>query len=201
MPYYEFVGCDNNRCRDNRGRANKGANIYLIKYPMADAPGVGTFIPCPCCAKGRLKRTFSTGIGAIVRGTQTPTRSLDKGVESFMTNIDGQDTKITFIDHPHTDPAYQAGLAKAARQAGIGGGLGKAYRSEKHGGRLVVDVQSSVPDPLGAIARQQRRDGIEPKRQTTRVNTPVSRGTRTNRPSGPIKPKGGEKVFIPLRKV
>jgi hypothetical protein len=185
--YYEFKGCDNSACPDKkRGRRHvKVENLYLIKYRLGQAPGVGAKIPCPMCATGQIVRICSTGIGALVRGTDTPVCSRE---QSYMTRIEGQDTMVTFVDHPHTDPAYQSGLATAARRAGIGG-LSKAYYNERFG-RLCVDVASSVPDPLGKL-----------KREGQMTRTPVDQPYKVRKPNrAPASGKKGN-YHIPLRRV
>jgi hypothetical protein len=182
--YYEFRGCDNPRCSDKKHATN---NIYLIAYKMGQAPSPGETIPCPRCGKGKIVRIYSF-LNAIVRGSDTPVM---EGNQSYMARIEGQDTKITFVDHPHTDPAYQTALAIEAKKHGIGG-LSKAYRHEKTG-RICVDVASNIPDPLGAIEREKKRNGVQS--ETKKVNTPVSR-----RPAGPRTPSTG-KSFIPIRRV
>jgi hypothetical protein len=70
----------------------------------------------------------------------------------MMTRVNGQDIKMTFVDHPHTAPQYQRDLSRLASQTGVGNGgisgLGNAYYSEKHG-QVVVDVASNVKGALG----------------------------------------------------
>ena len=103
-------------------------------------------------------RVFSSGVTAIVRGKTEI--DFNKHGDSMMTSVNGQDIKMTFFDHPHTDPQYQRDLSKLATRAGIGGsnvkGLKNVRWSEKHN-QLVVDVHSNVKDPLGTIAKAQAR--------------------------------------------
>lgn len=149
--------------------AKGDAGCYqVLEMAMMKAPRIGAKINCKLCKGGKLTR-LASDINVIVRGTTTPT--FQNG-ESYRMNLNGEDTRFTFVDHPHTDPAYQRGINAMARKAGIrdAGALGKAYRSEKHGGRLVVDVASNVPDPLGKLEAAKRRGDGE--QQTIKVNQP-----------------------------
>ena len=186
--YYEFKGCHTPRCPDKRRGRNfvDVSNVYMVNYPMGQAPSPGEHIPCPTCGHGDITRVFSA-INAIVKGSDTPVM---EGNQSYLTKVAGQDTKITFVDHPHTDPAYQVALASEAKRQGIGG-LSKAYRNEKTG-RICVDVASNIPDPLGAIEREKKRNGAQT--ETKKVNTPVAR----HAPGPRMAPRG--KSYIPLRR-
>lgn len=184
---YEFEGCNNPQCPD-RGGKKQIRCVYVLPYAMGQAPKVGEQIPCPGCGTGLITRIFSTGVGLIVRQPAAP--DIGGGSQSFMTNINGQDTKITFVDHAHTDAAYQEGLVRAAKQAGIGG----AYFNEKQG-RVCVDVESNRPDPLGMISRERGPTTV------TRVNTPVKVQPRKNvGPRRPISRAEASKMRMPVRK-
>jgi hypothetical protein len=75
---------------------------------------------------------------------------------------------VTFIDHPHTDPAYQRDLSALSGREGVNGisnvGLKNVRWSEKHN-QLVVDVHSNVKDPFGSLEPAKR--GQSAATQTT----------------------------------
>ena len=178
---YEFTGCDNPKCPDKkRGRKFvEVENIYFIPYSMKDAPALESQITCPTCGIGKITRIVSSSIQGLVKASLLP--DFQNG-QSYMTKIAGQDTKITFVDHPHTDPRYEARVAQAAKRAGVGG-ISQAYYNEKFG-KVCVDVASPVKDPLGTIAREQRHET-----QTVKVNQPFARKPVTGRKkkaNGPI---------------
>jgi len=185
---YEFEGCDNPKCPDKkRGRKFVDVkNIYVIPYSMKDAPGLGAQIPCPCCGTGKITRIISSGIQGLVKGSLLP--NFTHG-QSYMADLDGRQTKLTFVDHPHTDPRYESGLVAAAKRAGVSG-IGKGYYNEKFG-KLCVDVASDVKDPLGKINRDTERVTTK-----TAVNTPVKRKPAPPRKRGEPKHQYGP---IPMR--
>jgi len=185
MPQYEFQGCDNQKCPGKDGHP-KRVMIYIIPYSMKDVPDVGRKIPCPHCRKGKITRVISSGITSIVH---KPFTGDDSG-KTFMTNIKGQDTAITFVDHPHTDPNYDARMAQIARQTGISG----AYFSEKHG-RYCVDVASTQPDPLGQMSRCE----YDQHKETTHVKTPV-KISKTPRNRAKPKKANDRSSYIPIRR-
>lgn len=186
---YEFRGCTNQACPDKDGNP-KAQNIYVISYPMKDAPDLGTQIKCPMCRKGKITRILSTGAGSnfIIKGKPTP----DSAGNSFMTRIEGQDTKITFIDHEHTRDDYENQTVAAARKAGING----AYYDPAYG-KACVQVASSMPDPLGKMARSENRPK---KTQRTAVNQAVRSSSKNNGSRRPINGPGGMKAAIPIRR-
>jgi hypothetical protein len=180
MPQYEFGPCDNPKCERHRR-----SQIHLIPYSMKDVPSVGTQIPCLLCVTGKITRLISSGISGIVKGGTHP--CFTNG-ETFKTkDADGRPLDITFVDHPHTDPAYQTALARRAKELGVTG-LTKAYHSEKHG-CMCVDVASNVPDPLGRVSTHGERDT-----RVHKVSTPVRSPAR--RRSGPRLPSS-----CPIRRV
>lgn len=182
---YEFKGCDNPKCPDKDGNP-KALNIYIVPFPMKDAPDLGTKIKCPFCRKGKISRILSLP-EVIVRGNGELDQTSGR---SYMTNIEGKDTKITFIDHPETDPAYHHHTAEIARRNGIGG----AYFNEKLG-QVCVDVASSVPDPLGKMSR-----GSERRSEKIKVNAPTRTPPKNNSPKRPISRPLGLPVGVPMKK-
>jgi hypothetical protein len=70
---------------------------------------------------------------------------------------------------------------------------GLACDNPKHG-RVCVDVESNIKDPLGAMERAKRPGG-NTKTEKTSVNTQVA----TRKPSGK-KATPGLKSYIPVRK-
>lgn len=143
---------------------------FDLEISMTKAPAIGAKRKCPCCQRRTAIRVVSTGVGAIVKGQ---VRYDWKPGESMRTCINGQETRFTFIDHPEGDPAYRRNLANMARKQGVRetAGLRNARLDEKSG-RMVVDVMSDKPDPLGAIQRAKKKGDWDPgvKRQ---INTPV----------------------------
>ena len=102
-------------------------------------------------------RVFSSGVTCIIRGkTEIDLRH----GQSMMTHVNGQDIKMTFVDHPHTSAEYQRDLSAIATRGGVNNtnvaGLKNVRWSEKHN-QLVVDVHSKVKDPLGTIERAKNR--------------------------------------------
>ncbi len=153
------------RCTDCTGQRPEGSpadKILVIDFarelPMAKAPPIGSTCKCPNCNRKTAVRIIPSGVTFIVRGsTEVPFDSS----HSMMTRVNGQDLKMTFVDHPHTDPAYQRNLAGLAARAGVADGtqltgLSKAYYSEKHG-QVVVDVASNEKDPLGKYERARKQ--------------------------------------------
>lgn len=186
MPRYEFQGCDNGKCPGKNGHPKK-VITYSIPYSMKDVPDLGQKIPCPHCRKGKIKRILSSGIVGIVRKPAAG----DPSGSSFMTNIGGQETAITFVDHPHTDPNYQIGMEKTAESLGVKG----AYFNEQQG-RMCVDVESTVVDPLGKMKRGNLGDR-QVVTQKEKINTPV-----TVKKSGkrPISKVASLPSMIPVRR-
>ena len=189
--YYEFRQCDNPKCPDKKHKGRSVNTIYMIDYKMGAAPSPGETIPCPKCGDGNITRIYSR-LNAIVKGSDAPVM---EGNQSYMTRIEGQDTMITFVDHPHTDPAYQTALAREAKKQGVGG-LSKAYRHEKTG-RICVDVVSTIPDPLGAMERERKRNGVQT--ESRKVASPTVRRAAPAAPqTAPAGPR--RRCHIPLRR-
>lgn len=169
MPTYEFVchGC-------SAATAPKGKQAvchHQIDMPMKDAPSCGQRVPCPAQGcPGMVTRVLSL-TNVIVKGGDGVEW---KPNETVMTRIGGEDIPITFVDHPHTDPALRRNLANIGAKPGAKpgksvGGLSKAYYSPKHKG-LCVDVVSNVRDPLGRIEKNKRDMGIETTPTVHKVN-------------------------------
>jgi hypothetical protein len=140
-----------------------GAVVQFTKdFPMTAAPPIGSKTTCPVCRKKKAVRVISSGVHAIIKGKA----QYDwKPGESVRTNINGQDIRFQFVDHPHTDPALQRNLAEMAGRhnlTGTAAGLSNVRYDEKLG-RMVVDVASNIRDPLGAIERHKRESGIQPE--------------------------------------
>lgn len=145
---------------------------HAIDFPMGKAPAIGKTIACPIdgCG-GRLRRVVSSGIGTIVKG-EAATKEFDSR-RGMHVNLNGRDVTFEFVDHKHTDPAYQRKMQDLERRLGASGsGIGKAYRRESDG-RAVVDVVSNVPDPLGKIEAAKRRGDMPSI--TRKINTPFKR--------------------------
>jgi hypothetical protein len=198
MPEYEFAGCDNPKCPDKkRGRKFiEVTNYYVIRYQMGTAPKVGESIACPTCAAGQIVRIFSLPQVSVKQALP----DFQNG-QSYMAKIAGQDTKVTFVDHPHTSSEYQKNLADKARQAGVSSFSNSRNMrySEKHG-QMVVDVVSSVPDPLGRMKRSdEAKRAADLGAERIDVKQPVK--VRKSKPSScPISKAEPGKYRIPLRK-
>jgi hypothetical protein len=149
------------------------ACLHERQYPIKKRPKMGLKVKCPCCGRNTAARILSSNIGVTVKHA---TEYNWRPGERMRMPINGQEMSFEFVDHKHTDPAYQRNLNKLANKHNISQGMGRARYDPKHG-RVVVDVASSVPDPLGAIARSQaearQRGGYE--QQTRQVNQPVKR--------------------------
>lgn len=116
------------------------------------APPEGTKVKCPACGRKTAVRVLSSNIGFVIKGSAM----FDwKPGEKVRTQVDGKEVSFEFVDHPETDPALQRNLARMAKQHGVEQGLGKA-RFDPKSGRVVVDVASNVPDPLGMMSRAQK---------------------------------------------
>ncbi len=155
---YEFVGYECNHIKQPKGTTDKLLVCHHeIDFPMKNAPDLGTCVACPhegC--KGKVTRVMSTQVQVCVRGSEYDWKP---GESMVMKTPDGPDLRCSFVDHPHTDPAYQRRLDLLAGQNGVGNsktpGLGQAYYSPKHG-RVCVDVMSSEKDPLGKFEKAKR---------------------------------------------
>lgn len=156
---YEFVSVDDGHdqnCFCAKAHAAHGAAICEIDVPMSKAPVVGQLVRCPSKGcKGHVKRIYSSELNFIIKGsTQIPWD--EKTL--LHSNVNGKDIAFRFVDHKeHNDPVYQAEFAKAVATSGCSQGMCNAYRSEKFGGRAVVDVVSNSPDPLGEMSRAKQR--------------------------------------------
>jgi hypothetical protein len=167
MPDYEFVA--HTDCPPEQQESEDGRLIvYEITMPMSAAPAIGALVPNPF-GKGHLKRIASL-FNAQAQHVPVP---WDSKNPTLRTNINGQDVRMKFVDHPHTDGNVGRAIKRMAHQQGVRdlGGLENAYYSEKQG-RMVVDVVSNIPDPLGAIGRSM---GTKGPTTTHKVNTPFKR--------------------------
>jgi hypothetical protein len=130
-------------------------------FPIGKAPKLGAKVKCPNCRKKSAARIVSEGIQGIVRGKAVVDWRHGQSVIERLP--DGQEVKMTFVDHPHTSTEYQRNLAHLAKKEEITApnvsALSKAYYSEKHD-RLVVDVHSNVKDPLGTIERNKKNISV-----------------------------------------
>jgi len=187
MATYEFTGTGRNGtcyvCKEII--LNKMMGVIEFEYPMGQAPQVGSEIPCPFDgANGKCPgvwtRIFSR-VGLIVRGESVIPWDQNNAMR---TRINGQDVKLSFVDHPHTDPQAQRHMEMSAGKSGIGSTTMPAYMDEKTG-KMCVDVVSNIPHPLGAIEREKRQHGIEPI--VKRYNNPVR--TRGYKPQSPRRRK------------
>lgn len=135
------------------------AALFDVEIPISKAPPIGEVIECLCCGKMTAKRIVSSNVGMIIKGSALP--EWQNG-QTFRANVGGNDMRFQFIDHPETDPAYQRRLAEAAGRNHITGDAAKMpARYDPKFGRVVVDVASNVPDPLGAIERSKRAGKVE----------------------------------------
>ena len=180
---YEFEGCDSKKCPN-------GKSIYVLEFPLGQAPAVGEKIPCPCpkCRTGMITRIYSPP-NFYVKGSYEIDQSHGK---AYMTRLNGQDTVVRFMDHVHTDPGYQRKLQEQATMAGLTGIKGAHY-SEEHK-RVVVTIESNRPDPLG----RGKGEGMQ-----TQIKQPYKLRKKTSK--GPIergKKQGGGKLksYIPIRR-
>lgn len=176
-----FYDCKCQGCPKAPTFEHDGKTVHLdaefqINVPMSQAPEIGKKnIKCPVCKRKKAHRVFSTGVGIIIKGATVYDW---KHGEAMRTNINGQDVRFTFVDHPHTDPSQQRKLADLGRQYGLTGnstGLNNAYVDEKTG-RTCVKVVSNVPDPLGKIEKQKREGNYT--QVSKKVNTPVKRRSK-----------------------
>jgi hypothetical protein len=179
---YEFEGCDNKRCHNNKvskKRGEGGVCRYIIEFPMGNAPKVGESLPCPCCGKGKITRVFSSGVGAIVRGTATVTTGgLGTTAERFeVRGPDGNDMKITMIDNPTSDPEYHQACAIAAKQSGVTGISGMYYNKKYK--KYCVDVESGTQDPFGTMKRYA--GAAKKEKRKINIGTPTKRVTSRSR--------------------
>ena len=145
---------------------------HLMNFPMKDAPDLGSLHACP--AEGcphRVMRVISTDIQIGIKSKEMgPT----KHGQIMQAKVGGKDIQFQFMDHEHTDPRVQGQLEQMAAAAGVGhkhNALKGAYRNKE--GRMVVDVKSNVPDPLGAIEREKKKGDF--KSTTRKINTPYKR--------------------------
>lgn len=153
--------------------------VFDRAYPMVKAPALGRKIKCPCCGRRSAARILTDQVAIIVKGTKHPTAGT---TETIQTRVNGQDVRFSFIDHKHTDPEYQRDLSALAKRQGLSGvsrtGLKNARLDEKSG-RMVVDVASNVPDPLGMIERDKRSGNYT--QANKKVNTPYKTRARARK--------------------
>lgn len=180
MPMYQFehvIGGhgENCPCHDAEMR-QQVAQIELL-YPMAKAPKIDALIPCPVeGCPGKFRRIVSTGIAGIIKGK---TLYDLKPNETLRANIGGEDVRFSFVDHTeHNDPYYRTQFARLAKASGARQGITRAYKNERHNGRICVDVVSNMPDPLGAIAAARSKAKRDGEYKTTRINVGQKYSTR-----------------------
>jgi hypothetical protein len=168
MAFYEFMCVE---CPAQRVEEGKHIGALQIRdYPMKEAPPIGRKVKCCACGRKTAERIFSSGVAGHVRGSVVYDW---KHGESMRTNVNGQDVRFTFVDHPHTDPEYQRDLGAMANKMGVTqNGISKARYDPKHGG-MVVDVASNVKDPLGVMERAKKKGDVTFTKK--KINTPVKR--------------------------
>lgn len=124
---YEFI-CDNEKCGHTE--------TYMV--PMAKREEVANN-PCPKCGSKTHPAPWKGGI--IVKGGRpAPTRMTNSFAHK------GEEVKFGFANQGGRD-----GLAKDS--------IGKRYpgaRVDEKSGRIVVDVVSNHPDPLGKLAESRK---------------------------------------------
>jgi hypothetical protein len=145
---------------------------FVVRTGHGKCPPIGSKTKCPNCGKKTAVRMISSDVSIIIRGQHKVNVN---SAQTMRTRVNGQEIKMTFVDHPHTSPEYQRNLASIASRTGVGGdqanvsGLKNAYYSEKHG-CVCVDVASDVKDPLGMYEKSKKQGNYS---QTTRkINQP-----------------------------
>lgn len=174
MPTYEFLNCDG--LQGPEGEVYEAESIaFEVDLPMTQAPSIGQAIECPADGYvGNIVRIASL-VGLIVKGEFQP--SWSEGQTLTTKDRDGGEIRMQFLDHRHTAPEHTANLNRAAQQLG----LKNKVRRDPGSGRMVVDVVSNIPDPLGTIERDKRARGIKPEKKV--VGTPykqrkIAKGTK-----------------------
>ena len=134
MPTYDFV------CK-------KCKQVYEIAFRMDDDEGRKS-VRCLKC-KAPLRRKFGTP-AMIVKGTANQVLN-NLSANQTIIDHDGQPIRLNFIDH---------GEASQLAPGSIGQHMPGARMDEKTG-RMVVDVKSNIPDPLGHIDRMKKRGRVD----------------------------------------
>jgi len=131
--------------------------VQVKSLPVSKAPKIGKSTPCQWVQGGVMARVYSLP-NVIIKGETLI--DWNPG-QSVRTNINGQDVRLTFVDHPHTDPQVARQTKAMSERMGIrsNDGMGKAYFNEKYG-RMCVDVASNVPDPLGGMEKEKRKGNV-----------------------------------------
>lgn len=124
-------------------------------FSMADTKGRDS-AKCPTCGS-KVKRVFNT-VAAVVK-TSLKNSGIQLKKNERIINVDGRPVKLNFVDH-----GDRSGLDSRS----IGNKMPGARMDEKSG-RMVVDVVSSIPDPLGAMERSKKNSRQETL--TKKINT------------------------------
>ncbi len=172
--YYEYIGynCPNaDKCEHAQIKGKTALCHHTIQMPAAKMQEIGKKRKCPI--KGcnhKVTRVVSSNVQISIKGaTFTPGNGT-----RVRTRVGGKDLDMEFIDHKHTDVDFQKKMNEVSRMGGINAkrnALSHAYRNKD--GRLVVDVASNIPDPLGAIERDKRKGDYQ--KTTHKINTPTRR--------------------------
>jgi putative FmdB family regulatory protein len=135
--------------------------LYELVFGMNDDEGRNN-ASCPECEK-KLKRVFTIP-NAVVKGTLTPSFT---GKDQHFVDCDGRPVRMNFMDH-----GDRSGLNPESPAAGIPGS-----RICEKTGKAVMDVVSSIPDPLGALERSKKKAMAEGRLKTEvrNVNAPVKK--------------------------
>lgn len=177
MPLAEYLceECDftDEFCEEHGLDPGTRADVKFEVFIRGKMPALGSRRKCPVSASGKMMKRVISAPTIIVRDSSV---SQWKHGDAITTRANGQEIKMTFVDHKGTDPNLHRNLERIAGKAGVGQGvpsavgLGSARMDEKTG-RLVVDVKSNVKDPLGALNKAQA-SGESVTKVTKNVNTP-----------------------------
>jgi predicted nucleic acid-binding Zn ribbon protein len=155
MPTYSF------RCLNDDCEVDTADAVFGMKEDEAR----DNFV-CPKC-KGETKRIY-TSPNAIVKST-LGTSDIKLTKNQTLIDVDGQPVRLNFMDHGDRSSDFEAGSV-AAKMPGA--------RMDEKTGKPVVDVVSSIPDPLGAMERTKKKRAEQGLIQTEKRNINQSVKTR-----------------------
>lgn len=134
MPIYSFR-CLNEKCK---------VDTVDATFHMNDNEGRENF-SCPLC-DGETKRVFMTA--ALIIKSTIGTSEIRVGKNQTIVDVDGQPVRLNFMDHGDRSSDFEEGSI-ASKIPGA--------RMDEKTGRPVVDVVSSIPDPLGKAEETKRK--------------------------------------------